>query len=174
MAQQPFSISYHLSDLTEVAQMLLDRLGKEPVWVFDAPMGAGKTTLINELCRLLGVEEVTNSPTFSLVNEYSTRDNGIVFHIDCYRLDSLAEGYRIGLNEYLESDDYCFVEWPQVVADMIPSDAIRLRIDLDPEDPEKRTLTYFGEGYKEPFKYTLKGDDNLTSAGETTTGVSSL
>lgn len=157
---QPFSISYSLSDLTDVAQMLLDRLGEDPVWVFDAPMGAGKTTLINELCRLLGVEEITNSPTFSLVNEYSTAENGIVFHIDCYRLDNLAEGYRIGLNEYLESDNYCFVEWPAVVADMIPSDAVRLQIDLDPSDSELRTLTYFGPRYSEAYKYTLKDDSS--------------
>ena len=136
--------------------MLLDRLGDDPVWVFDAPMGAGKTTLINELCRLLGVEEITNSPTFSLVNEYATREHGIIFHIDCYRLDNLAEGYRIGLNEYLESDNYCFVEWPAAVAEMLPSDAVRLQIDLDPEDDGLRTLTYFGPGYDEPFRYTLK------------------
>ena len=158
MAPEPFSISYRLGDLPDVAQMLLDRLGEEPVWVFDAPMGAGKTTLINELCRLLGVEEITNSPTFSLVNEYATDESGIVFHIDCYRLDSLAEGYRIGLNEYLESGDYCFVEWPAVVAGMIPSDAVRLQIDLDPVDEELRTLTYYGNGYNGEYKYTLKDE----------------
>ena len=159
MTQQPFSISYHLEDLGEVAQMLLDRLGEEPVWVFDAPMGAGKTTPINEICRLLGVKEITNSPTFSLVNEYATEEHGIVFHIDCYRLDSLAEGYRIGLNEYLESDNYCFVEWPAVVADMLPDDAARLQIDPDPSDPGLRTLTFLGSRHAGPFKYTLKDDE---------------
>ncbi|MCI6279283.1 MAG: tRNA (adenosine(37)-N6)-threonylcarbamoyltransferase complex ATPase subunit type 1 TsaE [Porphyromonas sp.] len=159
MVQQPFSISYRLDDLGDVAQMLLDRLGEDPVWVFDAPMGAGKTTLINELCRLLGVEEITNSPTFSLVNEYSTEGHGIIFHIDCYRLDNLAEGYRIGLNEYLESDNYCFVEWPAVVADMLPEDAVRLQIDPDPSDPGLRTLTYLGARYAGSFKYTVKEDE---------------
>lgn len=159
MVQQPFSISYRLDDLGDVAQMLLDRLGEDPVWVFDAPMGAGKTTLINELCRLLGVEEITNSPTFSLVNEYSTEGHGIIFHIDCYRLDNLAEGYRIGLNEYLESDNYCFVEWPAVVADMLPEDAVRLQIDPDSSDPGLRTLTYLGARYAGSFKYTVKEDE---------------
>ena len=158
--QQPFSLSYRLEDLPEVAAMLLDRLGDSPVWVFDAPMGAGKTTLINALCRLLGVTETTNSPTFSLVNEYSAGKNGIVFHIDCYRLDNLAEGYRIGLNEYLDSDDYCFVEWPAVIAEMIPSDAIRLQIDIDPEDPELRTLTYQGAGDTGAYVYTQKDDES--------------
>ena len=158
--QQAFSITYELDEIGDVAEMLLSRLGDYPVWVFDAPMGAGKTTLINELCRFLGVKEVTNSPTFSLVNEYSTPDNGIIFHIDCYRLDDLAGGYRIGLNEYLESDNYCFVEWPAVVAGMIPDDAVRLQIELDPESPDKRELFFLGLGNKEPYKYTQKDDED--------------
>ncbi len=140
----PFCIEYTLAETPDVARRLLTLLGDRPVWALDAPMGAGKTTLINALCESLGIEEVTSSPTFAIVNEYRTLGERVgesVYHIDCYRLDSLADAYRIGLNEYLDSGRYCFVEWPEVVDELLPDDVVCLRIEPS-ADGERRLLRY--------------------------------
>lgn len=108
-------------------------------------MGGGKTTLINALCEALEIEEVTSSPTFAIVNEYQSAKDGSVFHIDCYRLDTLADAYRIGLNEYIDSDDYCFIEWPGVLRELLPSDSLLLRISPIEDVEDERILTVLSE-----------------------------
>lgn len=147
-----FSIEYRLDEAEEVARQLLDKFGSRPVWALDAPMGAGKTTLINALCELLGIEEVTSSPTFAIVNEYHAPREGSVYHIDCYRLDALADAYRIGMNEYLDSGQYCFVEWPEVVDELLPEDVVCLRI-VPSKDGMSRTLHYLPSGEGRSYVY---------------------
>ena len=93
-------------------------------------MGAGKTTLIDEICKLLRIQEVTSSPTFAIVNEYHTEDDRTIYHIDCYRLDDLAGAYRIGLEEYIDSGEYCFIEWPEVVTPLLDEKALTLYIEI--------------------------------------------
>jgi tRNA threonylcarbamoyladenosine biosynthesis protein TsaE len=83
-------------------------------------MGVGKTTLIKKLCTLLGVEGTTSSPTFSLVNEYQTTENQIVYHFDCYRLKSETEALDMGIDEYLYSGNWCFIEWSEKIKTLIP------------------------------------------------------
>ncbi len=141
-------VEYGLEQLGEVARFLLDKLGDTSVWLFDAPMGAGKTTLIKELCHLLGVEEVTSSPTFAIVNEYHTDKGEAVYHIDAYRLETHDDLRNIGATDYLHSGDYCFVEWPALFNPFLPDDVARLRIEVA---GDHRRLTLLSED--SPFIY---------------------
>lgn len=136
-------IEYGVEQIREVAQFLLDELGDTPVWLFDAPMGAGKTTLIKELCHLLGVEEVTSSPTFAIINEYHTDRGEAVYHIDAYRLETHDDLRNIGATDYLHSGDYCFVEWPALFTPFLPDEVVRLRIEVI---GDRRRLTLLEKG----------------------------
>ena len=98
------------------------------VYAFDAPMGAGKTTFISELCRTLGTEDVTNSPTFAIVNVYELPSGDEIYHFDCYRLKDIREAIDFGAEEYLYSGNYCFIEWPEILAPILPEDTVRVSI----------------------------------------------
>lgn len=141
-------ITYGLEQLAEVAAFLLRELGDCPTWLFDAPMGAGKTTLIKELTRLLGVEEVTGSPTFAIVNEYHTREGEPIYHIDAYRLETHEDLLNIGAEDYLHSGHYCFVEWPALFIPFLPDQTVRIRIETV---GDQRRLTLLEPS--EPFIY---------------------
>lgn len=90
-------------------------------------MGAGKTTLIKELCKQLGSEDNFSSPTYSIVNEY-TSPHGKLYHMDCYRLKSAEEALNIGIEDYLNGENYCFVEWPELIEQFLPADVIKISI----------------------------------------------
>lgn len=90
-------------------------------------MGAGKTTLIKELCKQLGSEDNFSSPTYSIVNEY-TSPKGKLYHMDCYRLKSMEEALNIGIEDYLNGEHYCFVEWPELIEQFLPADVIKISI----------------------------------------------
>ena len=98
------------------------------VYAFDAPMGAGKTTFISELCRSLGTDDVANSPTFAIVNVYELPQNGELYHFDCYRLKDIREALDFGAEEYLYSGNYCFIEWPDIIAPILPDDTVYVSI----------------------------------------------
>lgn len=117
-------------DLPPAATLLLEHFPKERVFAFFAPMGAGKTTFIKALCKQLQIEEEAVSPTFALINEYSS-PIGSVYHFDFYRLKNTEEAYDIGTDEYLESGNYCFLEWPQVVEGLLPLHYVRVDIAVD-------------------------------------------
>lgn len=98
----------------------------------DGHMGAGKTTLISEFCKQLGVEDAPSSPTYSIVNEYFSKESGAVYHIDCYRLESDEEAYDIGIEEYLDCNGYCFVEWSEKIEKLLPENYVRIIVqELD-------------------------------------------
>lgn len=118
-------------NLTEVADKLLGWGGGIPVWLFDGEMGAGKTTLIQSLCKALQVVSITSSPTFSIVNEYETEDGGLIYHFDFYRIKNEEEALDIGIEEYFDSGYFCFVEWPDKVASLWPNEYICLQIAND-------------------------------------------
>src|SRR4051812_24687342 len=101
-----------LDDLQHIAEQVLKKAKLYKVWLFSGEMGAGKTTFIKVICKTLGVEDVMSSPTFSIVNEYATLNNGLVYHFDFFRIKSEAEAYDIGTEEYFYSGNYCFIEWP--------------------------------------------------------------
>lgn len=120
----------NLSELSSAASQLLDVMKSGNVVVFYGEMGAGKTTLIKELCRQLDVTNVVSSPTFSLVNEYNGKNGLKIFHFDFYRINKLEEAFDFGYEEYFYSDALCLVEWPEKVESLLPANAIRIRIEV--------------------------------------------
>ncbi|PWJ59241.1 tRNA threonylcarbamoyladenosine biosynthesis protein TsaE [Dyadobacter jejuensis] len=118
-----------LGELDGVAEQLLEWGKRTPIWLFEGPMGVGKTTLIQALCRKLGVSETVTSPTFALVNEYKGLET--IYHFDFYRLEDEMEALDIGVEEYFDSGGYCFVEWPSKIESLWPQKYLMLELDLD-------------------------------------------
>jgi tRNA threonylcarbamoyladenosine biosynthesis protein TsaE len=119
-----------LDELPALAQELL-RSTDNRILAFFGEMGAGKTTFIKTLCRELGVVDEVQSPTFSLVNEYHTRDGQGVYHFDFYRIEDESELYDMGVEDYLYSGRYCFIEWPELGSSVLPSETLSVRIDRE-------------------------------------------
>lgn len=115
----------------KVASEILNLYQGRKVYTLNGQMGAGKTTLIKGFCRALGVSDKTSSPTFSVINEYHTDHGGKVYHFDCYRLKSPMEALDLGCEEYFYSGNYCFIEWPELLGELVPADAVRLSIELN-------------------------------------------
>ena len=118
-------------ELVNIAKSLLKDFSDKKVVLFYGEMGVGKTTLIKELCKQLGVEEPTNSPTFSIVNEYISISHKPIYHFDFYRIEKEEEVYDMGYEDYFYSDNYCFVEWPEKIPNLLPEDAIKITIEED-------------------------------------------
>jgi tRNA threonylcarbamoyladenosine biosynthesis protein TsaE len=119
-----------ITSLPQAAAAILTQAAKQKVFLFYGEMGAGKTTLIKELCRQLGVQEQASSPTFSIVNEYQGA-GGKVYHFDFYRLKNQTEALDMGYEEYFYSGDYCFVEWPEKIAGLLPEHYTRITLTAD-------------------------------------------
>ena len=131
-----------IEDLEAVAASLLPIIRGHRKVALIGEIGAGKTTLVKILCRMLGVEEVTSSPTFSIINEYQGERNRI-YHIDLYRLQSEEEIISIGLLELLEQEnDYCFIEWPNLVENYLPIDTLWLKIEVN-QNVERKIKIFF-------------------------------
>jgi len=118
----------HLSD---AAEKLLKIFGGKRIFAFYGSMGAGKTTIIKAICKALGAVDIISSPTFTLVNEYKTINGETIYHIDFYRIKKLEEVFDFGIEEYLSGDSYCFMEWPEMIEDMLPPETINIRISVD-------------------------------------------
>ncbi len=121
--------NYALNELAQIAEEIIKNVPHK-VLLFDGDMGVGKTTLIKEICKKLGVNDVAHSPTFSLVNEYQTKNNDTVYHFDFYRIEQEEEAYDMGIEEYLYSNDWCLIEWPENVKNLLPLDAVTIKITL--------------------------------------------
>ncbi len=140
------TIRFNLEDINTVAKQILAVPSLKKVITFHAAMGAGKTTLIKEIVKELGVKDNSSSPTFSLVNEYRTHDGDIVYHFDLYRLNSEEEGYDMGLDEYFYSEDWCFIEWPEKVQNLIDPEYKKLILQFHHiESPSQRALVLYEE-----------------------------
>lgn len=98
------------------------------VYAFRGEMGAGKTTLITQLCKDLGVQDTVNSPTFAIVNVYSDSQDNYIYHFDCYRLRDIQEALDMGAAEYIYSDNLCFIEWPEMIEAILPEDTVNIYI----------------------------------------------
>lgn len=131
-------IQFKLDEINQVAQKIIAQ-NPHKVVLFHGEMGAGKTTMIKAISKALGVANATSSPTFSLVNEYEADNGDLVYHFDVYRLNSEAEAYDMGIDEYLYSGEWCFIEWAEKIPSLIPSEhsTVTLKIGKD----GKRTLT---------------------------------
>lgn len=122
------TIEYNIEDIDAVARQILPLLTSKLV-CFDAPMGAGKTTFIKSLCAAIGADpEEVNSPTFSIINEYPSPE-GTIYHFDFYRVKTPQEALDFGLYDYLDSGNYCLMEWPELVSDLLPDNCQTLRIE---------------------------------------------
>lgn len=118
-----------LAELNHAAKELLKFATEQKFFIFEGEMAAGKTTFIKSLCEALGVKDVVSSPTFSIVNEYDS-PKGAVYHFDFYRLKNLQEAYDIGYEEYFYSGNYCLVEWPSKVEELLPEEYIKIEITV--------------------------------------------
>jgi len=123
------NIVFSLDQIKEVAEKILAQNPKKII-LFNGEMGVGKTTLIKQLCKNIGVEDATSSPTFSLVNEYYTSNNQIVYHFDFYRLNKETEALDMGVDDYLYSGNWCFIEWSEKIASLIPEEHSVITIEL--------------------------------------------
>ncbi|WP_264530117.1 tRNA (adenosine(37)-N6)-threonylcarbamoyltransferase complex ATPase subunit type 1 TsaE [Flavobacterium sp. N502540] len=123
------NIVFSLDQIKEVATQILAANPKKII-LFNGEMGVGKTTLIKQLCKNLGVQDATSSPTFSLVNEYYTSNNHIVYHFDFYRLNKETEALDMGVDDYLYSGNWCFIEWSEKIASLLPEETSTITIEL--------------------------------------------
>ncbi|MEE9407399.1 MAG: tRNA (adenosine(37)-N6)-threonylcarbamoyltransferase complex ATPase subunit type 1 TsaE [Polaribacter sp.] len=118
---------YYLENLTEIATELIVSV-KNKTLLFYGEMGVGKTTLIKEICKQLGVLDNISSPTFSLVNEYKTSKEDKVFHFDFYRITDEVEALDMGIEDYLYNNDWCLIEWPQYVENLLPLESVEIHL----------------------------------------------
>jgi len=121
-----------IEHIGDAARQFVDVIGDHRVFAFYGSMGAGKTTFIKAICEQLGVEDVITSPTFAIVNEYETNDRPI-FHFDFYRIKRLEEVYDMGYEDYFYSGSICFIEWPELIEELLPDDAVRVTITEQPD-----------------------------------------
>lgn len=128
-----------LGDLPEAAEEILDALDGRNVVAFFGTMGAGKTTLIREICEQLGSEDVVTSPTFALVNRYNAANGRPIFHFDFYRIERPEEAFDMGYEEYFYSDGLCLVEWSERIEELLPDDVMKVEIEV--VSPTKRHIT---------------------------------
>ena len=117
-----------LEHIREAARQFISHIGDRRVFAFYGSMGAGKTTFIKAVCEDLGVTDVVTSPTFAIVNEYTAADGGSIFHFDFYRIKKLEEVYDMGYEDYFYSDALCFIEWPELIDEVLPDDAVKVTI----------------------------------------------
>lgn len=119
-----------LADINEAAKTFVENMGDGKVFAFYGKMGAGKTTFVKAVCECLGVDDVITSPTFAIVNEYTSATTGdAIYHFDFYRIKKLEEVYDMGYEDYFYSGSLCFLEWPELIEDLLPEDATKVTIE---------------------------------------------
>ena len=134
-----------ITDLKSIISTILQEASTRKIWCFYGDLGAGKTTLIKEIGTYLGVEEGITSPTYSLVNEYEylnlqTNILNAIYHLDLYRLKSLEEALDIGIEEYLDANAYCFIEWPTLIEPILPEEVLKISITIGDDSIRKIVL----------------------------------
>lgn len=129
--------------IPEAAEKFVALMGDDTVYAFHGDMGAGKTTFIRQLCRALGVEEdLANSPSFSIINEYRSDTTAeLMYHFDLYRLESVEEALEIGVEDYFDSGALCLLEWPERIEPLLPDDTVVVEIKVNPDDSRTLVVT---------------------------------
>ena len=131
-------ISYTIDEINSIAKEILSLYNSSKIYVFIGEMGSGKTTLIKSLVKELGYKGNVNSPTFSIINEYSNGNK--IFHFDFYRIKDKNELLDLGIEEYINSDHWCFIEWPDLIIDLLPEGFIKLNLETISENERKITI----------------------------------
>ena len=117
-----------IDHISEAARQFVNAIGDRRIFAFYGHMGAGKTTFIKAICEELGVDDVVTSPTFAIVNEYTAADGTPIYHFDFYRIKKLEEVYDMGYEDYFYGDGLCFIEWPELIDEVLPDDAVKVTI----------------------------------------------
>lgn len=141
------SFSYDLASIDQAAQRVIQEARKEKIWVFKGEMGAGKTTLVKALSKVMGVSDSVSSPTFGIVNEYMAADGGLIFHFDFYRIDDPMEALEIGIEEYFYSGKICWLEWAERVAQFLPENFYLITLETESDTRRKITLQHSQNAY---------------------------
>ena len=124
----------NLENIHETAKAFIASMDDRTVFAFHGAMGAGKTTFIKAICEELGVEDVINSPTFAIINEYRSDTTGeLIYHFDFYRVNKLSEAEEIGTEDYFYSSALCFIEWPEKIEELLPGDVVNVTISENPD-----------------------------------------
>jgi len=129
---------FTLTEINAVAQKIWDAYGSKKIWAFYAAMGSGKTTFIHALCEVLKVNGTVSSPTFAIINEYESDSAGTIYHMDWYRLKDEEEAINAGVEDVLNSNSFCLIEWPEKAASLLPDDV--LKITITPIDETTRKI----------------------------------
>ena len=117
-----------LDKINEAAIEFIKTMGDNTVFAFRGEMGAGKTTFIKAICENLGVSDTINSPTFAIVNEYRSDSAELIYHFDFYRINKIEEVFDFGYEDYFYSGSLCFIEWPELIEDLLPKDTVNVQI----------------------------------------------
>jgi tRNA threonylcarbamoyladenosine biosynthesis protein TsaE len=118
----------NLNELPATARKFLEKNAGKKIFAFFGDLGVGKTTFIKALCTELNVIDIVSSPTFSLINEYQSTSGQKIFHMDFYRIESISEAYDIGIEDYFQEDQYCFIEWPEKINELLPNDIVFVKL----------------------------------------------
>ena len=137
MSKHTYTV-HSLEEYPQAAKWFTGFLQQGQIFAFYGKMGTGKTTFIKSLCEELGVEDTINSPTFAIVNEYEDREANTIFHFDFYRIKSITEVYNMGYEEYFYSNACCFIEWPELIEELLPEEHIR--VEITENDDSTRTI----------------------------------
>ncbi len=130
----------NINNIREAAREFIQHIGDHRVFAFYGKMGAGKTTFVKAICEELGVDDVITSPTFAIVNEYTSGEGDSIFHFDFYRIKKIEEVYDMGYEDYFYSGSLCFIEWPELIEDILPDDAVR--VSITEQEDGSRLVTF--------------------------------
>ncbi len=130
----------NINEINMAAKQFVDAMGNNSVFAFYGKMGAGKTTFIKAVCEQLGVTDVINSPTFAIVNEYLDGRGEPIYHFDFYRIKRHQEVLDIGYEDYIYSGNICFMEWPELIEELLPEDAVKVTIEEEPDGSRRITF----------------------------------
>ena len=126
-------IKFKKEDIKQAAKQFVESMGENTVFAFYGKMGAGKTTFIKAVCEQLGVEDTVTSPTFAIVNEYEAAQGRPIYHFDFYRIKKVSEAYDMGCEEYFYSGHPCFIEWPELIEEVLPEETVNVTIEAQPD-----------------------------------------
>lgn len=119
-----------LENIDQAATEFVKSMGDNTVFAFHGEMGAGKTTFIKAICEKLGVSDTINSPTFAIVNEYRSDSGELIYHFDFYRINKVEEAFDFGYEDYFYSGSLCFIEWPELIENLLPADTVNVSIKV--------------------------------------------